>query len=168
MDDLTRTLMLGAGATAIADLWGFARRPLLGAAAPDYALVGRWIGHMGHGQFRHAAIARAAPVAGERLIGWIFHYATGMAFAGLLIALAGRSWLQHPTLTPALAVGIGTVAAPWLLMQPAMGAGIAARRTPEPARARLHSLLLHASFGFGLYLTGLALLRIPGSGQSPL
>lgn len=157
MNDLTSILLLGFGATAATDLWGLARRPLFGAAPPDYAPVGRWIGHMRHGRFRHPSIAKSAPVAGERLIGWSFHYATGVAFAGLLIALAGRAWLQQPTLPAALAVGIGTVAAPWLLMQPAMGAGLAAHRAPHPARARLQSLLLHAAFGFGLYFSGLAL-----------
>jgi len=54
----------------------------------------------------------------------------------------------------ALIVGIGTVVAPWFIMQPAMGAGIAASRTPRPAEARLHSLLTHAVFGVALYLAG--------------
>jgi hypothetical protein len=53
-----------------------------------------------------------------------------------------------------LLVGIGTVAAPFLLMQPGMGAGMAASRTPAPNAARLQSLLTHAVFGLGLYLGG--------------
>jgi hypothetical protein len=55
-----------------------------------------------------------------------------------------------------LAVGIGTVAAPFLLMQPGMGAGLAARRSPRPAAARLHSLVTHAVFGLGLYASAIA------------
>ena len=47
--------------------------------------------------------------------------------------------------------------APFLLMQPCMGAGIAASRTPHPASARVHSLINHAVFGLGLYLFGWAL-----------
>ena len=39
-------------------------------------------------------------------------------------------------------------------MQPGMGAGIAASRTPRPAAARLHSLVTHAIFGIGLYAAG--------------
>ncbi len=54
-------------------------------------------------------------------------------------------------------IGIGSVAAPFFVMQPAMGAGIAASRTPRPAIARLHSLVTHAVFGLGLYTTGRAL-----------
>ena len=37
-----------------------------------------------------------------------------------------------PTFLPALLVGIGTVAAPFFILQPGMGAGIAASRTPNP------------------------------------
>ena len=57
----------------------------------------------------------------------------------------------------ALLVGVVTVAAPFLLMQPGMGAGIAASRTPRPAIARVHSLLNHLAFGAGLYLSALLL-----------
>jgi len=38
------------------------------------------------------------------------------------------------------------------VMQPAMGAGFAARRTPRPAMARFQSLVTHGIFGVGLYL----------------
>jgi hypothetical protein len=65
--------------------------------------------------------------------------------------------LHQPTLLPALGYGIATVTAPFLLMQPGMGAGVAARRTPRPDAARLQSLVTHAVFGLGLYLSGLAL-----------
>ena len=40
---LTCVLIIGIGATAVMDLWGVVRRPLLGIPAPNYALVGRWI-----------------------------------------------------------------------------------------------------------------------------
>jgi hypothetical protein len=69
MDNLTSVLLLGVGATAITDLWGFARGPLLGVPAPDYGLVGRWFGHMAHGRFRHDAIAQAPRIPGELVIG---------------------------------------------------------------------------------------------------
>ena len=62
--------------------------------------------------------------------------------------------MRQPTIGPALLVGIGTVAAPFLVMQPGMGAGIAASRTPRPAAARLQSLVTHTIFGLGLYAAG--------------
>ncbi len=156
MDDLAGTFLVGVGATVAMDLWAIARRRLLGIPAPDYGLVGRWLAHMPRGRFRHDAIAAAPAVRGERLIGWAAHYLVGIAFAAILVGIWGSAWLRHPTIAPALIVGIGTVAAPFLVMQPGMGAGIAASRTPRPAAARLQSLVTHAIFGLGLYASGWA------------
>lgn len=155
MDYLLSALITGVGATAVMDLWGIARTRLLGIPAPDYGLVGRWLGHMPRGHFRHDSIAKAPPVRRERVIGWTAHYLTGIAFAAVLVGAWGLAWIQSPSIGPALIVGIGTVAAPFLLMQPGMGAGIAASRTPRPAAARMQSLLTHAVFGLGLYAGGL-------------
>ena len=154
MDYGISTLITGVGATALMDLWTIVRERLLGTAAPNYGLVGRWLGHMRRGRFRHESIAAAPPVHGERLIGWGAHYLIGIAFAGLLLGVWGLAWIQQPRIGPALAVGIGSVAAPFLVMQPGMGAGIAASRTPRPAAARLQSLATHAIFGLGLYAAG--------------
>lgn len=147
-------LTIGIGATVVMDLWGLARKPLLGMPPPIYGLVGRWIGHMIHGRFRHDSIAASAPVAGELIIGWTIHYLIGIAFAALLISIWGIAWIQQPRIGPALAVGIATVAAPFLLMQPCMGAGIAAAKTPRPAAVRVQSLITHVVFGLGLYISG--------------
>jgi Protein of unknown function (DUF2938) len=54
------------------------------------------------------------------------------------------------------------IAAPFPLMQPGMGAGIAASRTPRPNAARLQSLVTHAFFGFGLYAASLILNFLSG------
>jgi hypothetical protein len=155
MESLPPAVYIGAGATVVMDLWAIARKRLLGTPAPDYGLVGRWLGHMPQGRFRHASIAAAAPVRGEQVVGWTAHYLTGIAFAAVLLAIWG-DWVHNPTLGPALVVGIGTVVAPFFLMQPGMGAGIAASRTPRPAAARIQSVVTHAVFGLGLYASGLA------------
>lgn len=160
MQDLFRCIIIGVGATLLTDLWGYARYPLFGVAAPNYALVGRWFAHMRHGRFAHASIARAAAMPHERLIGWSAHYLVGVVYALALVAIAGSDWLHQPQAAPALLLGIATVLLPMLWMQPAMGAGIAAARTPHPNQARLHSLLLHAVFGLGLYLSALLLQAI--------
>jgi hypothetical protein len=156
VDFLVRAVLIGTGATALMDIWAMARKRTSGVAPPDYALVGRWLGWMTRGRFRHESIAAAAPLRGERLGGWVAHSLIGVAFAAVLLALWGLEWVRHPTLGPALIVGIGSVAAPLLLMQPGMGAGIAARRTPNPRAARLRSLLTHGVFAIGLYLAGWA------------
>jgi len=151
---LLHSLLIGAGATLVMDLWAIVRKRLLHIPALDYALVGRWLAHSMRGKFRHESIATSPPVRGERAIGWTAHYAIGIAFASLLLGMWGLAWVRQPTIGPALIVGIGSVAAPFLLMQPGMGAGIAASRTPRPAAARLQSLVTHAVFGLGLYVSG--------------
>ncbi|WZB73743.1 DUF2938 domain-containing protein [Achromobacter insuavis] len=153
-DLLLRAVLIGVGATLVMDLWALLLKRLFNAPSLDYAMVGRWIGHLPRGRLTHPGIARSAPIAGERAIGWIAHYAIGVLFALLLLALWRPAWAARPTLLPALIVGIATVAAPFLILQPGMGAGIAASRMPKPGVARLRSLMAHASFGIGLYLAG--------------
>ncbi len=155
MEHLIPILCIGIGATLVMDLWGILRKPLLGIKAPDYGMVGRWIAHMRHGQLHHTAIAKSPAIRGELALGWFIHYLTGCAFAVFLIAVSGAGWLQQPTVFPAIVVGLVTVTAPFLLMQPGMGAGIAASKTPNPNSARLQSIITHAVFGLGLYVSGL-------------
>ncbi|AXE33535.1 DUF2938 domain-containing protein [Chromobacterium phragmitis] len=143
---------LGTGATLAMDLWALLLKKACGIPSLDYAMVGRWLGHLPRGRFRHAGIGRAEPIAGEKALGWFAHYLTGIAFAAALLALQGHAWLARPTLAPALIFGLASVAAPFLILQPGMGAGLAARNTPNPGGARLRSLSAHASFGLGLYL----------------
>jgi hypothetical protein len=154
MDYLVNALVIGAGATTLIDLWAIARRRAFDIPLPNYALVGRWFAHLGRGRFHHESIAASPTVEGERVIGWVAHYVIGVAFAGLLLAVWGLAWVRHPTIGPALLVGIGTVAAPFLVMQPGMGAGVAASRSPRPVAARLQSLITHTIFGLGLYAAG--------------
>ena len=148
---LVGSITVGAGATLLMDVGAIARNRLGGAPLPDYGLVGRWIAHMPGGRFHHESIAASPRVRGERLIGWSAHYFIGIAFAAALLLVWGIDWWRHPTLAPALIVGMGSVAAPFLLMQPGMGVGIAASRSPNPAAARVRSLATHGIFGFGLY-----------------
>lgn len=160
---LLATVLLGIGATAVTDLWSLLRKRLFGVPAPNYGLVGRWLGWMPRGRFRHASIAATPALAGEGLIGWTAHYVIGICFASLLPLIWGTAWLREPSLAPALTVGIITVLAPYLLLQPGMGAGIAASKTPRPWTARMHSLVMHAVFGLGLYLSANAMWALlPG------
>ena len=158
--DAAHILIIGVGATAFMDAWLLLLQRV-GVPTLNFALIGRWVGHWRRGTWSHAAIAKAAPVQGELALGWLVHYATGIAFAGLLAGIAGMDWVRHPTLLPALGLGIGTVAAPWLVMQPAMGAGIASSRTPAPAKNRFRSVANHSVFGLGLYLAAVFVAGIP-------
>ena len=148
---LAQVALIGAGATALMDAWLMLLRRL-GVRTLDFALVGRWAGHLLRGTLVHPAIARAQPITGELALGWLIHYAVGVAFAGLLVGSQGVAWMQQPSVLPALAVGVSTVVMPLFVMQPAMGAGFAGSRTPAPLKNSLRSLANHAVFGLGLYL----------------
>lgn len=149
-----RIVAVGIGATAVMDAWGLMLRHVYGVSGLDYRLVGRWLGHMARGRFRHDGIGKAAMVPGEAALGWAAHYAIGIGFAAGLVAMQGDHWLRLPTLLPALLTGLVTLAAPWLVMQPAFGMGVAASRMPDPTAARLRSLITHLVFGLGLYAAG--------------
>jgi hypothetical protein len=163
MEFAVRATLIGVGATAVMDLWAVLLRRLFGITSLNFAMVGRWLGHLPRGRFVHQSIAQATPVRGELLIGWIAHYAIGILFASLLLAICGLDWARRPSLGPAVAVGLVTVIAPFFLMQPGMGLGVAASKTPKPNVARLRSLLTHTIFGLGLYAAALILTVLIGA-----
>lgn len=151
---ILRAIIVGVGATALMDLWALLRHRVFAIPSLDYALVGRWLGHLRSGRLYHPAIAKATAVQGERALGWACHYLIGVLFAGLMLLAVGGDWLCRPAVVPALTLGVVSVAAPFLLMQPAFGMGLAASRLANPWRARLRSLVTHLVFGMGLYAMG--------------
>ena len=148
---------VGFGATLVMDLWGIFLKHTFNIPSPNYCFVGRWLRYMPEGVFRHSSIAAAPQKPAECAVGWIAHYAIGVIFALALVLLASPQWLQEPTVLPAMILGLATVAIPFFVMQPSFGLGIAASKTPNPAQARLRSLMNHAVFGLGLYISALAL-----------
>ena len=150
-----RAVAIGVGATLVMDLWAIFLKRCFGTPSLDYAMVGRWLGHFPQGRFRHPNIAQADPVPGERILGWCAHYAIGITFAALLLAIWGLDWARHPTFFPPVFIGVVTVVAPFFIMQPGMGAGVAASKTPHPNIARIRSLAAHTVYGLGLYLSAL-------------
>ena len=145
-----RALVIGFGATLLLDAWLLLLKALK-VPTLNFAFLGRWVGHGFHGRWTHQAIAKAAPIRGELCLGWLAHYAIGLAFAALLLGICGLDWARDPSLLPALAFGIATVAAPLFILQPAMGAGVASSRTATPVRNVFKSVVNHAVFGVGLY-----------------
>jgi hypothetical protein len=143
---------VGLGATLFMDLWALFLKRAFGTPSANYCLVGRWFRHMPEGTFMHASIANASQKRFECTVGWIAHYVIGAVYALVLVALVSGNWLARPTLLPALLFGVGTVLAPFLVMQPSFGLGVAASRTPNPTQARLRSLMAHTAFGVGLYV----------------
>lgn len=151
--DLARVGFIGIGATVVMDAWlMFLKR--MGVQTLDFRFIGRWVGHLFRGQFAHTAIRRSPHIPGEVAWGWLTHYAVGIAFAGLFVAVQGLApdqSAQSPTWLLAIAVGAGTVVVPLFVMQPAMGSGFASSTTPTPLANCVRSLVNHTVFGLGLY-----------------
>ena len=88
--------------------------------------------------------------------GWAFHYAVGIAYAALYLAIMRLGFHSGPSLISALSFAIALLAAPWLILQPALGMGFFAARMPHPAAVRVVNVSVHAVFGLGLYLGAVA------------
>lgn len=155
-----RTVLIGISATAFMDIIAFAQKHILSQQTLNYAMVGRWLGHMTQGRFIHRPISASEAVRLEGLLGWSAHYLIGVLFALVFLRLVDETWLMNPTLMPAAMFGVLTVVAPFAFLQPGMGAGLAARRTPNPNVARARSLYAHLSFGVGLWVAAVCLSKV--------
>ena len=159
-NDILGGIAIGIGASLVMDLWNLFLKRTFGIPSLNYFLLGRWLRHMPGGTFRHASITAAPQKPFECTVGWIAHYTTGVVFALVFVVLTSGDWLARPTLLPALLYGIGTVLFPFFIMQPALGLGVAASRTPKPMQARLKSLVTHTVFGVGLYVCALGVSHV--------
>lgn len=145
-------IAIGLIATIGTDIWAAIVKHLLRLPTANWALVGRWFGHMPRGVFVHPRIADSAAVPNELVIGWASHYIIGMAYGLAYLSIVQVHLSRTPTIMSALAFGLVTLCAPWLIMQPGMGAGIFASKTPRPAVTRLVNLSMHLVFGMSLYV----------------
>jgi hypothetical protein len=150
-DIAVRAVVIGVGATILLDLWNLFLERAFGIPSLKMSMLGRWFGHVVRGRLIHNNIAKAAAISGERTIGWCAHYAIGIVWAAVLLAIWGPAWAIHPTLWPAMIVGLVTLAAPFFLLQPGMGLGIASSKAPRPNINSLKSLASHTVYGLGLY-----------------
>ena len=157
---LLSAIPIGLGATLMFDLWGLFLKQAFQIPPSNICLVGRWIRYMPEGIFKHSNIASSPKKSAECVVGWIAHYTIGITFAVIFVVLAGNSWLEHPTPIPAIAFGLITVLAPFFIMQPLFGLGLAVSKTPNPTQARLRTLMNHTAFGVGLYLFALLVNRL--------
>lgn len=154
---LFQAVITGVCATLVMDCWSLIQKPIFGVPPLNYALVGRWVLWLTRGKMRHNTIASTSSVHNELLVGWGVHYLTGILFAFIPLLLDGPDWFRAPSVTTAMLAGLLTLIAPFLILQPALGFGIAASRTPRPWRARLLSVNTHLVYGSGLYIAALVI-----------
>jgi hypothetical protein len=156
-DLVWRSIFMGVAATALLDLWALLLNRVFGFGLPNWALVGRWVAHIPAGRLVHEDIGKVTAHEGELFLGWCFHYAVGVVFAMITLAIGGKNWAGNPTLPLPLIVGLITVGCGWFILQPGLGNGIAASRKPDANRIRLLNVIGHIVFGFGLWIAALAI-----------
>ena len=89
LNEILQVVLIGAGATLVMDIWLLALKRM-GVQTLNFALIGRWVGHLFYGRVAHSAIGKSWPIPHEAALGWLTHYAVGIGFAALLLAASGR------------------------------------------------------------------------------
>jgi len=116
---------------------------------PD--LIGRWVGYLLRGKFRHTDILETPPLRGELALGLVAHYLIGivltLVYVGLLVVAHAT-----PTALSAILYGTATTVFPWFLMFPSQGMGWLGRDAPGNAYLARVSLFNHIIFGLGIAL----------------
>jgi hypothetical protein len=152
---MVKTVIVGIGSTLTFDLWAQFLKHTFKIRPSNICLVGRWLCYLPEGKFVHTNILSSPHKNGECSVGWFAHYMTGISFSLLFIVIVGAKWLQQPSPVSAIIFGAVTVIAPLFIMQPALGFGFAASKSPNPMQARFRSLMNHTAFGAGLYFFAL-------------
>ena len=155
-----QAVLIGVIATLVIDSWALILQKGFGLPTVNWGMVGRWFGHLPRGVLIHRPIGKSKAVSHERLIGWVAHYAIGVLYALGYLYLVVGVFSETPSLISALAFGLATLVAPWLILQPGLGVGVFARRAPRPGVVRLITLSVHALFGVSLFAGWLATQQI--------
>lgn len=152
-------VVMGLGGTLAMDLWAEVLARGFDQPRPNWARVGRWLGHLPAGRVFHDDIGAADTLPGEVALGLGLHYAVGLCYGVIFVLLAGPGWLAAPSFLPLWIFSLVTIAAGWFLLQPGMGLGWAAARAPNPWKVRIMGLIAHSVFGLGMF--AVALLAAP-------
>lgn len=157
MDIIWRGIAIGIAGTIAMDVWALVLYRFFGQSKPNWAPGGRWFRAVGGGRVFHNDISELQPHTHEHAYGWAGHYVVGLLYGVIFALLVGAEWFVTPRFLPALIFGLVTVGAGWFLMQPGMGLGVAASKTPNPAKVRALNLAAHVVFALGFYGAALAL-----------
>src|SRR5206468_12411897 len=116
---------------------------------PD--LIGRWIGYVLRGKFRHTDILQTPPLRGELVLGLAAHYLIGilltLVYLGLLVVAHAT-----PTALNAILYGTATTVLPCFLMFPSQGMSWLGRDAPGDAHLARIRLVNHIIFALGIAL----------------
>ena len=106
MGSLLQGAAVGIIATVCMDIWAVIAKRQFKLPTADWAMVGRWFGHMSRGVFRHRPISGAPPVRNETALGWIGHYAIGVLYGLAYLYIIRVGFSSEPSLISALGFGL--------------------------------------------------------------
>src|SRR5215510_4122260 len=116
---------------------------------PD--LIGRWIGYLLQGKFKHTDILQTPPLRGELLLGFAAHYSIGIVLTLVYLGLLAAAHAT-PTALSAVLYGTATTVLPWFVMFPSQGMGWLGWDAPGDGHLARVSLFNHIIFGLGIAL----------------
>ena len=145
-------IVMGLMGTLAMDLWSLVLMRIFGQPLPNWAMPGRWLGHLFGGRVWHNDIGASDAVEFEEGLGWGLHYGVGVLYGVVFAVLAGTDWLASPTFLPVWLFSLVTIAAGWFLLQPGMGLGWGASKTPNPWKVRVMGLVAHSVFAVGMWV----------------
>jgi len=151
MELIFKIIFLGLVATVAIDIWATFSNKVLKFSRTNWAMVGRWLGHIPNGKLTHNAINSSLKIKHENVLGWLFHYFIGILYAGFYITLITIYQADEPSVLSAWLFGLATIISPWFIMQPSLGMGICASKAEKPNIVRLQNFVIHSIFGLALY-----------------
>lgn len=144
-------LFVGIGSTIALDIWVLLVERLTGIPPTNWGVVGRWIAGMPSG---HLVLQQSdKPISDtEKVIGWLFHYLVGIAYAGLILLIFGTAFIQNPQWMPVIVVGLilSTFAGLAILM-PGLGGGFFGRLMPDKLTTYIYLIVAHGVFAIAQY-----------------
>jgi len=151
MEVLIKILMIGVFATVMMDIWATFSNRVLKFPRTNWAMVGRWLGHIPKGKFFHNPVSDSPEIKYENGLGWAFHYFIGIVYATFYVAMVLRGFDGSASLITAWFFGLVTIISPWFILQPALGLGVCAIKAPKPNMVRFQNFAIHSVFGIALY-----------------
>jgi hypothetical protein len=147
-----QAVIVGVIATISIDLFALLLKRGFSLPTTNWAMVGRWFGHLHKGIWIHRSIGQSQTIAHELLIGWVAHYLVGIGYALAYFYIVKELFSVSPSLFSAVIFGLATLVAPWFILQPGLGLGVIANKSPQPWVVRLISIAVHGLFGVSLYV----------------
>ena len=144
--------MVGILACVVLDLWQRFLFIFFRIPPSNWAMVGRWLLLFIKSMvWVQRDLSEKRPIRNELYIGWGFHYAVAILYAVLYFFLF-KEGITSLSLGDGVVFGIISVIVPWFFFMPAMGAGILAKKTPNPFLACVLALIAHTMFGAAIGL----------------